>query len=86
MSKTGLDINAHVHKGQICVRVSPRASRNQIVITPEQVRAYVTCVPENGKANKAVIKLLARSLGQAPSSITLIRGQTSRDKVFQIEN
>jgi uncharacterized protein YggU (UPF0235/DUF167 family) len=45
----------------------------------------VTCVPEDGKANKAVTKLLARALGVAPSRLILIRGTAGRDKVFRVE-
>jgi len=38
------------------------------------------------KANSAVIKLLAKYLGVAPSSISLLRGQTSRNKRFLVKN
>lgn len=48
------------------------------------IRVYVTTVPENGRANTAVQKLLAKQLGLAKSRLTLIRGQTSRDKVFRV--
>ncbi len=50
----------------------------------EDVRVYVTCVPENGKANQVVIKLLAKALGCSKSSLTLVRGETSRKKEFHI--
>jgi uncharacterized protein YggU (UPF0235/DUF167 family) len=49
-----------------------------------QIRVYVTTVPEDGKANAAVQKILAKALGIPKSRLTLIRGQTSRDKVFRI--
>jgi len=42
-------------------------------------------VPENGKANAAVQKLLARALGIAKSRLILIRGHTAREKVFQVD-
>ncbi|MCB1411327.1 MAG: DUF167 domain-containing protein, partial [Rhodobacteraceae bacterium] len=49
------------------------------------IRVYVTVVPEDGKANKAVIRLLAKALGVPKSSLTLIRGATARDKVFRLD-
>lgn len=47
-------------------------------------RVYVTAVPEDGKATKAVIALLAKHLGIAKSRLELVRGETARDKVFRI--
>jgi uncharacterized protein (TIGR00251 family) len=69
---------------EIAVRVTPKASRDRIVVEEGQIRVYVTTVPEDGKANAAVQKILAKALGIPKSRLTLIRGQTSRDKVFRI--
>ena len=75
------------HPGaEIAVRVTPRASRNAVVIEGGAIRVYVTVVPEDGKANDAVRKLLASELGVAKSRLVLVRGQTARDKVFRIED
>ena len=70
---------------EIAVRVTPKASRNAVEQTADGLRALVTAVPEDGKANKAVIKLLAHGLGVAKSRLTLVRGASSRDKVFRID-
>ncbi|WGT49189.1 DUF167 domain-containing protein [Thioclava nitratireducens] len=70
---------------EIALRVTPKASRNEIRVGEEGLRAYVTVVPENGKANAAVVKLLAKALGVAKSRLTLIRGDTARDKVFRLD-
>ncbi|MDU8927321.1 DUF167 domain-containing protein [Alisedimentitalea sp. MJ-SS2] len=71
---------------EIAVRVTPKASRNRVAIDEEgAVRVYVTVLPEEGKANAAVQKLLARALGVAKSQLMLVRGQTARDKVFRVE-
>lgn len=48
-------------------------------------KVYVATPPEDGKANKAVIKLLAKTLGLAKSRMTILRGHTSRDKTIRIE-
>lgn len=68
----------------IAVRVTPKASRNRITEEDGAIRVYVTVVPEDGKANAAVQKLLAKHLGIAKSRLTLVRGATSRDKVFRV--
>lgn len=68
----------------IAVRVTPKASRNEVTLRDGQLRVAVTAVPENGKANKAVQKLLAQAFGVPKSHLELIQGVTSRDKVFQI--
>lgn len=70
---------------EIAVRVTPRASRNAVLVDGDMLRVTVTVVPEDGKANAAVVKLLAKALGIAKSRLVLIRGATARDKVFRVE-
>lgn len=48
-------------------------------------KARVMAVPEKGKANKALIALVAKSLGIARSSISLISGETARKKILRID-
>ena len=48
------------------------------------VKASVTAIPEHGKANAALIKLLAKEWRLAKSQITIIRGQTSTRKTVEI--
>ena len=68
------------------IRVRARASRNHIEVSTEgEVRVYVTTAPESGKANDAVIVLLAKALGVGRRSVTLVKGHTARDKVLSIE-
>ncbi|MCA0042808.1 DUF167 domain-containing protein [Celeribacter litoreus] len=68
----------------LAVRVTPKASRNAVVVEGGLVRVYVTTVPEGGKATKDVVKLLAKSMGCPKSALVLVRGETSRDKVFRV--
>lgn len=78
------DLSSWASAEEITVRVTPKASHNRITVEADQVRVYVTTVPEGGKANAAVQKLLAKALGVAKSQLRLVRGQTSRDKTFKI--
>lgn len=75
---------AMIHGDVLTVRVTPKASRNAVTVQDGQVRVYVTCVPEDGKATKEVVKLLSKVLGVAKSNVALLRGAISRDKQFQI--
>lgn len=67
------------------LRVTPRARRNAVSLQDGQLRAHVTAPPEDGRATAAVTKLLAKALGVAPSRLTLVRGATSRDKLFRLD-
>ena len=75
--------------GSLQVRVTPKASVNRVRIEerPEcsLVRVDVTVAPEDGKANKQVIKLLARELGLSKSALMVVRGQTNREKTILIQ-
>jgi uncharacterized protein (TIGR00251 family) len=72
------------------VRVTPKAKSQRIKKEflengDKLYRIYVTAAPEDGKANKAVIELIAKELGLAKSKISIVSGHTSRDKVIKIE-
>ena len=79
------DLRGFAEPGRIfAVRVTPNASREQVTLDGERFLVRVTCPPEDGKANKAVTKLLAKTLGVPPTRLTLVKGQTGRDKLFQV--
>ncbi|WP_071795025.1 DUF167 domain-containing protein [Natronohydrobacter thiooxidans] len=68
------------------IRVSPGARRAGLSRGEDgQLRVVVTAVPEKGRANDAVRRMLAKALGVAPTRLTLLRGQTSRDKLFRLD-
>ncbi len=70
------------------VRVTPKASRERIdgvVIDSDGVpllRIAVTEVPEGGKANKAVLALMAKQLGVAKTQLTVQTGAAERRKLL----
>ena len=71
-------------EGRLAVRVTPNAKADRVMIEEGQVKVRVTVAPEDGKANKAVITLLAKALGVSKSSLSIIRGETARDKLIQL--
>jgi uncharacterized protein (TIGR00251 family) len=67
------------------VRVAPRASRN--AVTGERAGALVvrlTAPPVEGAANQALRKFLGKALGAAPSALSVVHGETSRDKTLRV--
>lgn len=67
------------------IKAKPSSSDNQISLNPEgDIQIKVRAAPEKGKANRAVIELLARKLGVPRSTISVVRGESSRDKWLEI--
>jgi len=71
---------------KIEVKVTPRASRNEIVGLRNGVLAIrVTAAPVDDAANRAVVKLVAKRAGVAPSRVKIARGARGRRKVLEID-
>jgi len=73
----------------ITVKVTPKASRNEVKEAPQPdggllFLVYTTTVPEKGKANEVVLKLLAKHLGIAQSKLEVVRGHTARNKTVRV--
>ncbi|MFQ6030460.1 MAG: DUF167 domain-containing protein [Dehalococcoidia bacterium] len=70
----------------IKIRVQPKASKNEILgFRGETLRLRVTAPPEGGKANEAVLSLLAETLQLAKSRLRITRGHASRDKLVAVQ-
>ena len=68
----------------INIRVIPRARVQKIVADGDVLRVYTNAAPSDGEANAAVIKMLAKHFDVPKSSISIVRGTTSHDKVIEI--
>ena len=72
---------------QLKVKIIPRASRNQVIGWEDDVlKIKLTAVPIKGKANQALIKLLAKKFKVPQQDIQIIKGANSRNKVLNIPN
>jgi uncharacterized protein len=71
-------------EGRLVLRVTPGARSEAIEIAAGRLLMKVRTRPEDGKANAAVLDLLAEALGIAPSRLRLLRGASGRDKLVQI--
>lgn len=75
----------------VSVRLTPKASANRLQGLAEDagggwvLKAAVTAAPEKGKANAALIKLLAKAWSLPKTSLTVISGATDRNKVLHID-
>ena len=72
------------------VRLTPESSRDEIVGVEDfggepVLKARVRALPENGRANAALERLVARWLRVPPSSVSVAQGGKSRTKHVLIE-
>jgi len=75
---------------RVRLKVTPKAKRSQfggLLDEPDggkALKVQVTAAPDSGKANEAVIALLAKEWGVAKSAISVVSGATDRRKLVEI--
>ena len=70
----------------ISIKVVPGASRDRIVGRyGDAVKVQVSAPPEGGKANQAVLALLAAALGVRLNQVRLVRGHANSRKVIEVD-
>ena len=68
------------------VKVTTKASKNAVTgIKNGELLVSVTAVPENGKANEAIVKLLSKMFKCAKTKLNLVSGEKSRNKLFHVD-
>ena len=68
------------------VHLTPRSARDEVLgLEGDVLRARVTAPPVEGRANEALLRLLAEALGVPKSSLRIVRGQRSREKLVSVE-
>ena len=81
-----MNVNKDIQGIRLAIKVTPNASRNEITDFKDGVlQLKIAAPPLKGKANKEIIDFLSRVLGVKKSSIAIIRGLTSRNKIIAIE-
>jgi len=67
--------------------IKPNSKKGPLVeLQPDgTLHVYVRAVPEKGKANDALIHLMAEHLDVPESCITIVQGQTNRHKVLEVD-
>ena len=70
----------------VSVRVQADARRDELVGIREGVLVVRVAAPAlDGRANRAVCRVLTKRLAVAPSRVTIARGQRSRDKLIKVD-
>ena len=73
-------------QAKISVKVQPNAGKNEVVGLVNGVwKVKIAAPPDKGKANQELIELLSDLLGQKKDRITIVRGQTSHNKLIAID-
>lgn len=79
-----------MHDGQkgsaLAVRVTPRASRNEVVeiLDDGTVRVRLATSPADDESNAALIEFLAEILGVTQNKLDIVAGKTGRDKLVSV--
>lgn len=67
-------------------KISPNASKNEIIKTDDGIKIKIAAQPVDGKANKALIEFLAKKFKIPKTSIEIIKGHTSKEKTVLIKS
>lgn len=82
-----LELNEKEGAVTIRVRVQPRAPRTEIVGEHDgAIKMRISAPPVDGKANEECRRYLAKLLKVSATSIEIISGESSRDKVIRVSN
>ncbi|WP_409527771.1 DUF167 domain-containing protein [Rhizobium sp.] len=83
--------SAHADHIRLSIKLTPNGGRDAIdgIDTDAEgntfLKARVSAVPEDGKANKALIALLSKKLRVPKSSVSFVSGETARKKILRID-
>ncbi|MBI5205004.1 MAG: DUF167 domain-containing protein [Nitrospirae bacterium] len=73
-------------KQLIKIKVIPNAKKNKVVESEGLFKAYVNAPAVDGKANKALIEVLSEYFNVRKSSVRIVRGEKSREKVVEVNS
>jgi uncharacterized protein (TIGR00251 family) len=81
-----LTVNSQGDAGWLRLRVYPNADRNEVKgFTDGVLQVRVAAPPVKGKANRELTAFLSQILGISRSSLTIVKGHTSHNKVIAID-
>lgn len=70
----------------IKLKISPNASKNEIIKNDNEIKVKITAQPIENKANKALVEFLSKKLKIAKSNIEIVKGETSKEKTLLFKN
>ena len=70
---------------KIQVRVVPQAKKERVEPFGSGLKVYVRQPALEGRANKRLIEILSKHLNVRKSSLSIVKGATSRDKIIEVK-
>ena len=70
----------------IKLKISPNASKNEIIRNETEIKVKITAQPIENKANKDLIEFLSKKLKISKSNIEIVKGETSKEKTLLFKN
>ncbi len=81
-----MTVKSHSDNNLLSIRVHPNAGRSEVLgFTDGVLQVRVAAPPVQGKANRELIVSLSRALGVSKSSLSIVKGHTSRNKIIAVE-
>ena len=71
---------------KIKLKISPNASKNEIIKNQNELKIKITAQPIENKANKTLIEFLSKKFKIAKSNIEIVKGKTSKEKTLLFKN
>ena len=71
---------------KVKLKISPNASKNEIIKSGTELKIKLTAQPIEGKANKCLVEFLSKQLKIAKSNIEILKGETGREKTLLFKN
>lgn len=80
------ELNNIIKNGSIFdIKVITKSSKNEIIFDNNIIKVKITEIPENGKANKAIIDLFSKTFKIPKNKITIIKGLKTSNKTIKID-
>ncbi len=71
---------------KVKLKISPNASKNEIIKSETEVKIKLTAQPIEGKANKCLVEFLSKQFKIPKSNIEILKGETGREKTLLFKN
>ncbi|UPA28391.1 MAG: DUF167 domain-containing protein [Verrucomicrobiota bacterium] len=70
---------------RIQVKAIPNAARSEVIVQEDgSLKIKVQNPPEDGKANKAILRLIAKHYQVPPRNVKIVSGEKSHQKIIEV--
>jgi len=83
----GVELSQSLNHVRLRVKVKTRSKEDKLIVEPDgTLTVHVVAPPVKGKANRLVIRVLAKKLGRTHSQVRIVAGHRSNVKIIEIAN